>query len=221
MSKILEYCPLELVGGSISNLNGESMGRMLLLTEDDWFHASPSRNSGISSTATTERRKAVAIAESYDTNPINGEYQCLPLDLGLCLFDLSSGHIGRIVKGLLQQSAEEGDLLVMYKMVDVLRDRDAVAYAALRNLQGQVTYGFRSIWEILRVLVLPPAGRAIDENGCIDQELRNEMRLILQSIHDAGYVHGDIARCNFCRTESGGILLVNLGGVDVLKIHLS
>jgi tRNA A-37 threonylcarbamoyl transferase component Bud32 len=36
------------------------------------------------------------------------------------------------------------------------------------------------------------------------------MKAALQRIHDAGFMHGDVAPRNFCRTESGDIFLVDL-----------
>ena len=34
--------------------------------------------------------------------------------------------------------------------------------------------------------------------------------MTLQHIHNTGFIHGDIARRNFCRTERGEIFLVDL-----------
>jgi tRNA A-37 threonylcarbamoyl transferase component Bud32 len=36
------------------------------------------------------------------------------------------------------------------------------------------------------------------------------MKAALQRIHNAGFIHGDIARRNFCKTDSGDIFLVDL-----------
>jgi len=36
------------------------------------------------------------------------------------------------------------------------------------------------------------------------------MKAALRCIHDAGFLHGDVARRNFCRTKSGDIFLVDL-----------
>jgi len=94
-----------------------------------------------------------------------------------------------------------------------LLDDEAHAYAALQSLQGQVIptlYGFYEVWGILKLLALQPVGNAIPEDKLIDQTLREKMKVALRRIHDAGYVHGDVARRNFCRTDSGDIFLVDL-----------
>ena len=70
-------------------------------------------------------------------------------------------------------------------------------------------YGFYEVWGILRLLALEPVGNAICEDGKIDQALRMRMKAALQRIHNAGFVHGDIARRNFCRTGSD-VFLVDL-----------
>jgi len=116
---------------------------------------------------------------------------------------------------------KSGPLEVICKIIDVIRYPDAAhllddesrAYAALRNLQGKVIptlYGFYEVWGILKLLALEPVGYAIPEDEQIDQTLRRKMKLALQCIHDAGFVHGDVARRNFCRTESGRVFLVDL-----------
>jgi tRNA A-37 threonylcarbamoyl transferase component Bud32 len=90
---------------------------------------------------------------------------------------------------------------------------EASAYAALESLQGQAIpkfFGFYEIWGILKLLALEPVGYAIPEGEIIGQGLRTKMRTALRCIHDAGFVHGDIARRNFCRTESGNVFLVDL-----------
>ena len=120
-----------------------------------------------------------------------------------------------------QPSIGEDDRYVIYKAVDVLRDIDAAgwiagearAYAALRDLQGRVIptlYGFYELWGILHVLVLQPVSEAIREDDEIDEALRVKMRQALRCVHEVGFVHGDIARRNICRTERGDVFLVDL-----------
>jgi len=122
---------------------------------------------------------------------------------------------------LLASSVGKPDLQVICKIVDVLRYPDAAellrdeahAYAALQNLQGEVIptlYGFYEVWGILQLLALEYVGNAIPEDEQIDPTLREKMKAALHRIHDAGFVHGDVARRNFCRTESGDIFLVDL-----------
>ena len=94
-----------------------------------------------------------------------------------------------------------------------LLDAEVCAYAALVTLQGKVIpkfYGSYMVWGTLWLIALQPVGWAIAENEAINQQLRRRMKKALCCIHNAGYVHGDVARCNFCRTESGHIFLVDL-----------
>ncbi|KAH9978169.1 hypothetical protein BGW80DRAFT_1435771 [Lactifluus volemus] len=149
----------------------------------------------------------------YHMLPINSNHQRLPLDFRFCRFDLSSAR--RAEKGcvvtarLLSSSIGKRHLHVVCKVVDGLRypdaaillDDEARAYAALQNLQGKVIptlYGFYEVWGILQLLALELLS------------LRTKMKAALQHIHDAGYIHGDIARRNFCSTESGDVFLVDL-----------
>lgn len=60
------------------------------------------------------------------------------------------------------------------------------------------------------MLVLQPVGETIQEDDEIDEMLRVKMREALRCIHEAGFVHGDIARRNLCRTDSGDVFLVDL-----------
>ena len=82
-------------------------------------------------------------------------------------------------------------------------------------------YGFYHVWGILRLLALESIGNAIPEDEEISLGLRNKKKAALRRIHDAGFVHGDVARRNFCRTERGKVFLVDLRNVDVLGINLS
>jgi hypothetical protein len=205
---------------------------MVLLAENDWFYSSPTlasappnRNLGSSGPAWKERKAAVDVAEGYQMQPVDGAYQCLVIDFRICRFELSSarpGANGCTVTGrLMAPVAGVPDLRVVCKVVDALRYPDAAnslnhearAYAALKGLQGQVIptlYGFYEVWGILQFLALEPVGNAIAEDEQIDQTLRANMKAALQRIHNAGYIHGDIARRNFCRNDSGDIFLVDL-----------
>jgi hypothetical protein len=157
-------------------------------------------------------------------NLVDGQYQCLALDYHLCRFDRSYARPGAsgcvVMAKFLQPSSLGRDpgLEVICKVVDVVRYTDAGgllegearAYAALQSLQGQVIptfYGFYEVWGILKLLALQPVGDAISEGENITQELRAKMRATVQQIHNAGYVHGDIARRNFCRKGSNVVLV--------------
>lgn len=205
---------------------------MVLLAEDNWFYASPTqshsppeRHFGTSMTAWKEREAAVSAAAEYHALPVNGEYQCLDLHFHLCRFNLSSarrGANGSVVYGqLLQGSIFKHNTDVIFKIVDVMRyphagdslADEAHAYASLQDLQGEVIpklYGFYNVWGILKLLALQPVGNNISDDEDIDQVLRKKMKEVLRRIHSAGFVHGDIARRNFCRIRGGDVFLVDL-----------
>ena len=230
--RTLEYYLVELnrLGQPISML--KAWVGMVLLAEDDWFYSSPTPSSappgrtfGTSMAAWKDRKGAVGNAEKYHMQPINGAYQCLTIDFRLCCFDLSSARRGAngcvVTARFLSSSVWGHGLHVVCKVVDALRypgaanslDDEARAYAALQDLQGKVIptlHGFYEVWGILQFLALEPVGNAISEDERIDQTLRTKMKAALQRIHNAGFIHGDIARRNFCRTGSGDIFLVDL-----------
>jgi len=230
--KTLEYYTIELDGPGQPTSMLKAWVGMVLLAEDDWFYASPTtssappgRNFGPSMAGWKERKRAFGHAQKYHMLPVDGDYQCLAIDFRLFRFDLSSarrGANGCVVNArLLAPSVWKRDLQVVCKVVDGFRypdaanllDDEARAYAALQNLQGEVIprlYGFYEVWGILRLLALEPVGNAISEDEQIDLTLRRKMKVALRRIHNAGFVHGDVARRNFCRTESGDIFLVDL-----------
>ena len=210
---------------------------MVLLAEVDWFYASPTLSSappnqtfGASATAQVSLRRAIDNAQRYHMQPINGDYQCLTLDFRLCHFDFSTARQGQhgcvvetrlILLPMPVPGLNFRTRKVICKVIDMTRYPDAVellnaevrAYAALIKLQGKVIpqlYGFYRVWGILCLIALQPVGESIAENEIIDEPLREKMRKALCCIHNAGYVHGDVARRNFCRTRSGHIFLVDL-----------
>jgi hypothetical protein len=205
---------------------------MVLLAEDHWFYTSPTpshpppaRYFGDTATAWRERVRAIRNAEEYESRPVDGEYKCLPLDFRLCIFDNSSarrGANGCVVNVQFFQSSDLHALLsVVCKVVDILRypvteallKGETLAYAALQSLQGQVIpilHGFYEVWGILHILALQPVGDALPEDEQTNMILRNKMKASLRQIHNAGYIHGDIARRNFCMTLSGDVFLVDL-----------
>lgn len=234
--KILEYFVVELDGSQASSNPPISMLKawvgMVLLAENDWLYVSPTsapppaRNFG-DTTAWRERMLAVRNVEEYQSFPVNGEYRCLPLDFRLCIFDLSSARRGANgcitnVQFLQSSGLHHHQFPLVCKVVDVLRYPDTkemlrgemLAYAALQTLQGQVIpklHGYYEVWGILHILALQPVGDAIPEDESIDVILRKKMKASLRHIHDAGYIHGDIARRNFCTTTlCGDVFLVDL-----------
>ena len=101
-----------------------------------------------------------------------------------------------------------------------LLDAEVHAYAALIILQGKVIpklYGSYMVWGILQLIALQPVGQAIAENEAINQQLHRKMKKALCCIHDAGYVHGDVARRNLerCRrTTNQAEFLTEMNIVD-------
>ena len=235
--KTLNYHLIELnrAGQPISML--KAWVGMVLLAEDNWFYASPTpssappgRSFGTSKAARTQKKRAIEDAEYYHMKPVDGTYKCLTIDFRLCQFDLSSAR--RAANGCVVTARFPSlpffplpvgghDHQVICKVIDVLRypdaanslDYEAHAYTALKNLQGKVIptlHGFYEVWGILRFLALEHVGNAISEHEQINERLRTKMKAALQCIHNAGFIHGDIARRNFCRTDRGDIFLVDL-----------
>jgi hypothetical protein len=146
------------------------------------------------------------------------------LDFRLCDFELSAGRhsgLGCVVRTKLARDAFNQDPLeVICKVADVIHTPESCAalrheskmYAALRNLQGSVIptlYGYYEVWSILHMLALEPVGDAVSEDCVISKTLRNKMKAALNRIHSAGYIHGDIARRNFCE-RGDKIFIVDL-----------
>lgn len=232
--KTLEYYLIELDGANPPISMLKAWVGIILLAKDDWFYASPTLSSsppalhfGGTDTALKERKKTSAQARHHQSVPINGEYPCLPLDCRLCTFNCSThrgatGSRGCVIPAqLLSPRPPQDYLSVVCKVIDVTRYpeagvslyNEARAYAALEGLQGQEIpkfYGFYEMWGILKLLALEPVGYAIPEDEDINQELREKMRTTLRRIHNVGYIHGDISRGNFCRTEEGEVVLVDL-----------
>ena len=113
-----------------------------------------------------------------------------------------------------------GDLHVFCKIVDLFQRGDALDaldtkvrnYATLQDLQGIViprVHGYYDVWGLLRLLALEDVGTAIPEDGPIKTRTRRQMKSALARIHWAGYVHGDIARRNFCK-RGNRVFLVDL-----------
>lgn len=227
--KCLEYYIVELedLSSSISML--KAWVGVVLLAHDDWLHASPTlcdsppnRRFGISATGQKAQQKAFKRAEEFNMTPISGTYKRRTLDFCLCDFDLSSAREragGCIVWGRLLQSITNS-LDVVFKVVDACRYPDAPevlqdeanVYAALYKLQGRVipmVYGLYEVWGILQILALQPVGIALSDQDKISRATLKKMKSALQSLHNAGFVHGDITRSNFCQSENG-VFLVDL-----------
>ncbi|KAK2465075.1 hypothetical protein APHAL10511_002883 [Amanita phalloides] len=232
--KTLQYYLIELDRPVCMSMLKAWVG-MVLLAEADWFYASPTISSGppglnfgtSTIAARKQREKAFQDAQKYRMLPDDGTYKCITLDFRLCCFNLSSarrGSMGCVVDAQFLTPSMwnlNPKLHVICKVVDVLRYPDAAdflvrevrAYAALERLQGIVIpklYGFYEVWGVLRLIALEPVGNAIPEEEQINQTLRTNMKTVLRRIHLAGFIHGDIARRNFCRRANGVVFLVDL-----------
>jgi hypothetical protein len=231
--KVMECAgPIELYGSVQSPSILKAFVGIILLAERDWFYASPTpccppseRTFWASASALNMQKKAIAVAGYYDVAPIQGTYPCLDLDFRLCDFEFSTirrSSLGCVVHtNLLQDSLNKGPLPSMCKIVDIdsnphgrstLND-EAQAYAALQPLQGKVIpklYGYYNVWGILHVLALEPVGVAFPNDLVISAKLRKKMKKALHKIHSAGYLHGDIARRNFCQRDNNKVFMVDL-----------
>ena len=227
--KTLDYHLIEFDNQPISML--KAWVGMVLLANNNWFYASPTT----SPPPPTQHFGTSMTAQTDQAQPNGGQYQCLPLDYRLCHFDLScacpSANGCVVVAKFLQPSIIGCDsgLEVVCKIVDIMRysttgdllEGEASAYAALQSLQGYVIpkfYGLYEVWGILKLIALQPVGDAISENEDITWELRLKMRASVQQIHNAGYVHGDIARRNFCCKDSR-VFLVDLESCQLAQHH--
>lgn len=226
--KTLEYYSLRLDEASAASTQMSMLKAwvgMVLLADDSWFYASPSlsipppeRSYQLSQTAQNEWTRAIASAKDFQMQPVDGQYSCLQINLCLCQFEKSSIRVaakGCVVSArLIIPPILGSDINVICKIVDVLRHPDAGeslqteanVYAALNPLQGVVIpklRGFYEVWGILKFLALEDVGKAISEDQTINWRLRRMMKAALQRIHEQGYVHGDIARRNFCKMRNG------------------
>ncbi|KAF5375519.1 hypothetical protein D9615_009168 [Tricholomella constricta] len=199
---------------------------IILLAEltSTWFHTSPTlskappnRYFGTSLTA-IRSRDAARQAGGYRSTVVAGSYEILPLDPRLCHFDRTSvrhaPQRGCTVRATLARGVLAGGSLdVFCKVVDLFQRKDSIYaldrevrnYATLHNLQGEViprVRGYYDIWGLLRVLALEDVGTAIPETWPLDTQTRRKMTSALARIHSKGYVHGDIARRNFCKKDN-------------------
>lgn len=207
---------------------------IILLAEiaSTWIHTSPAsakqppgRYFNASHTATPNRDAAIAQAESYHSTIVAGSYQVLELDPHLCHFHRTSvRHAPRrgctVRATLVRGGFARGNLDVFCKIVDLCQRRNSIDmldlevrnYATLRDLQGKViprVHGYYDIWGLLKLLALEDVGTPISADGPIDTQTRTKMKAALACIHSAGYVHGDIARRNFCK-KADVVFLVDL-----------
>ena len=167
-------------------------------------------------------------ADDFQMQPVDGQYSCLPLDFRLCQIEKSSIRVaakGCVVSArLIILPILGGDVNFVCKVVDALRHPDAGEslqaetniYAASEPLQGSAVpkvRGFYEVWAILKFLALEDVNEAISEGQSIDWRLRREMKAALQHTHEQGYIHGDIARRNFCMQNGRETGLLGGSGV--------
>ena len=228
--KTLEYFLLELDAPTVPISMLKAWVGMTLLAERNWFYASPTistvptdRHFRTTRDALAKWTQAIDAAANYYALPIDGQYPCLPLDFRLCHFEKSSIRIGAqgcvVIAHLLPTHGR--DLEAICKVVDILQypaageslETEASVYACLKDLQGHAIptlHGFYEVWGILRLLALADVGQAVPESEEIKYTTRQKMREALQLLHDQGYIHGDIARRNFCRAKNGKVVLIDL-----------
>lgn len=236
--------------GSLSML--QAYVGIVLLAEKQPFHASPVLDPGppgrlFSSTAPTalaNRRNPVKSAGDYKVSVKDGAYECLDLDFHLCDFRHSTARHtvrGFTIETKLPHSHPSDDFIVMCKAVDVFQNHAAVAaletesrmYLVLHNLQGRFipkVHGYFNVWGILRFLALEHVGEPIGD-GPLSSSRRRMMKASLSQIHRAGYIHGDIARRNFCvkgrkafvvdlesciETQDRGLMDAEMDAIDAL-----
>jgi tRNA A-37 threonylcarbamoyl transferase component Bud32 len=65
---------------------------------------------------------------------------------------------------------------------------------------------------------LEPVGDAIAEDETISENLCLKMKSALGRIHNAGYIHGDIARRNFCKKKIGKRTFVFLVDLEMCRL---
>jgi hypothetical protein len=126
-----------------------------LIAEKHWFHSlpamcSPPSDRFFNNDATASRadhRQTVVAAKTYAMVPAADTYTCLPIDLRLCSWELSSlRHTecgGCVLRAHFPRAKEEdGKLTAFCKLIDVLQnpaaiqalDTEARVYASLINL---------------------------------------------------------------------------------------
>ena len=207
---------------------------IILLAEavSTWFHTSQTSAKGPSGQyfgssrmAHHNRDAAITQAHLYHSIVVAGSYEVLPLDPRLCHFNRTSvrhaPQRGCTLRATLARGVlAGGNLDVFCKIVDLYQRRDSINaldmevrnYATLQDLQGIViprVYGYYDVWGLLRLLALEDVGTAIPEHKPISTRTRTLMKSALAHIHLAGYVHGDVARRNFCK-NGNVVFLVDL-----------
>ena len=228
---ILQCACVELNGGSVSML--KAFVGIVLLAEKNSSLASPTMSlipsnlyfSGDSNKAEQERQEAITASNNYNMLPIDGTYRCLPIDIRLCRWIRPSidhsekgGCVARAKFPL--DSKDQMEITVICKLIDVFRnvdsiewlDSEAQTYANLITLQGQViprVHGYYDLWGIVKFLMLQDVGVALSAGEVIPNDLCERMKIALGRIHTAGYIHGDIARRNFC-VNGEEVFLVDL-----------
>ena len=169
---------------------------IILLAEHGWFHSSPTPASpplgqyfGTSHTAVCQRNVAIRHAQNYHLQVTDGSYQVLPLDSRLCHFDRSSiRHTptqGFTLKAKLNRELMISSEVVFCKVVDLFQKQEPID-ALDREVHNYATL------KHLQGVVIPQVRGYYDVWGL-----------------SAGYVHGDIARRNFC-TKGNMVFLVDL-----------
>ena len=221
------YGPIDIHSTRSPSMLKAFVGIILLaeVTSTSTSNPPPGRYFSISHTGAQNHDRAIQQAHNYHSTVVAGSYPVLELDPCLCHFDRSSvRHTpkrGCTLKATLARGNMAGGNVVTFcKIVDLFQrgeyldalDTEVSNYALLQNLQGAVipqVKGYYNVWGLLRLLALDDVGTVIPEDGPISDKTRRRMKSALSRIHSAGYVHGDIARRNFCKKGSS-VFLVDL-----------
>jgi hypothetical protein len=231
--RIFQCACVELNGGSISML--KAFVGIVLLAEKNSSLASPAMSlvpsnlyfssASDSNKAEQECQEAIIAAHNYEMLPIGGTYPCLPINIRLCQWTRPSIHHsekgGCVARAKFPLDCKDQmEITVICKLIDVFRNIDSIewleseaqTYANLITLQGQVVpriHGYYDLWGIVNFLMLQDVGVALSEGEAIPHDLCQQMKIALGCIHAAGYIHGDIARRNFC-VNGQEVFLVDL-----------
>jgi len=152
---------------------------MILLSNRDWFYASPIFCQGpqVRHFSDTDRGKAkyataMQKAGSFVVTPTNGTYNATPLDYSLCNFDHTTLCCGRN-SCILDAGTVSTNHKFKAKVVDITGPKfivdalthEVAAYAALDTLQGIViptVCGYFDVWGRLHLLALEDVGDNVD-----------------------------------------------------------
>ncbi|KAJ3271053.1 hypothetical protein HK104_004753 [Borealophlyctis nickersoniae] len=181
----------------------------LLLVDEQWFYASPT-----SSPAPQRKKQPIGIQPD--------RYLLQPLDINDLHFirGRDRSRVGVVVEGTIRGRD------AIFKCVDKTKHADYAAeleretkiYQHLEPLQGgriPNLFGFVTLWGILDILVLEPAGIRIEEEVCMalggEDCIKQKMKEALREVHSCGVLHGDVRLQNFLWDGKGAVRVIDFG----------